>query len=57
MHDPSVMALALIVSEKMTYTQKHDKISEPLKKGQDSKLNIDLIFTLQDVCINKVSSL
>ena len=35
MHDPSFMALALIVSEKMTYMQKHD-ISQCTVKSRSS---------------------
>ena len=29
------------------------KVSEPYKVGQDSKLNVGLTFTVQDVCMTK----
>ena len=35
MHDPCFMALALIVSEKMTKTQKLDKSQRAVKIGQN----------------------
>ena len=50
MHDPSFMASALIVPEKRTYSKNLTKVSEPLKVGQQSKLNEALTLTLQDVC-------
>ena len=53
MHDPSFMALALIISEKCS--KNSTKVSEPLEIGQESKLNVELTFTLQDVCKTQVS--
>ena len=38
MHDPSFMALALIVSEKMTYMQKLDKSQRTVKSRSGLKI-------------------
>ena len=60
MYDPNFMALALTVPKKHGYVKyqnliKSCKVSEPLKVGQDSKLNGGITFTVQDVCMTQVS--
>ena len=55
MHDPSFMAVPLIVSEKMTLRKTRTLVSEPLKVGQVSKLIIELTLAFQDVCVIHVS--
>ena len=55
MHDPNFLALALIVSEKTDLNAKTRHKSVNRKKEVDSKFNIGLTLTLQDVCMTQVS--
>ena len=57
MHDPSFMALALIVSEKMTYTQKLDISQWTVKSRLSLKIEHRVDLTLQDVYKTQVSFL
>ena len=57
MHEPSFMALALIVSEKTTLhtkTRKKIEVSEPYKVGQGSTFMVAFRFTHPDVCMAQV---
>ena len=59
MSDPNFMALALTVPRNMVKYVKYQTLkkvakSVNLKVGQDSKLNVGLTFTVQDVCMTQV---